>query len=363
MNTATAPTEKTRFDYPRDPGRRCDVVMKGGITSGVVYPLALCRLAEKFLLQNIGGTSAGAIAAAGAAACEYGRRNNRGEGYAALEALPDWLGEIPKGSDDSHLFGLFQPAERARGLYALLIAAISNPKQTVGFEIMMSALANWKLRAALGALPGLGLFALLFLALASRTGATAVIALVAGLLGAFAIAVIGALALLGFTLYRQAPRVLADNYFGLCRGLRASGAPSGTPEALTEWLHGFIQRASGADRVLTFGQLWHRTDGPREIDLTMITTCLTLGRPYRLPFALSDGFYFDPNELRSFFPAEVVDHLIAVAAGTSPRDGLLPLPDPAELPVVFAARLSLSFPLLLSTVPLHRWSSPVFVDT
>jgi hypothetical protein len=342
-----------RFDYPLDPGAHCDVVMKGGITSGVVYPLALCRLAEKFRLQSIGGTSAGAIAAAGAAACEYGRRTQSGDGYRALEALPAWLGQTRDGSDDSNLFNLFQPSADTRGLFALLIAAISNPKQTVAFEIAMSGLANSRLRAILGALPGVGLFALLFLALADRSGATAVIALIAGLLGAVALALIGTVASLGYTLYREAPKALADNYFGLCRGMRAPDAAAGTPEALTEWLHGFIQRASGSDTVLTFGQLWSRTNGPREIDLAMITTCLTLGRPYRLPFALSDGFYFDPSELRDLFPADVVAHLEA-AAGNNVIDGLLPLPEPAELPVVLAARLSLSFPLLLSTVPLHR---------
>jgi predicted acylesterase/phospholipase RssA len=46
----------------------CDLVMKGGITSGVVYPLAVVELARKYHFKNIGGTSAGAIAAAATAA-------------------------------------------------------------------------------------------------------------------------------------------------------------------------------------------------------------------------------------------------------------------------------------------------------
>jgi hypothetical protein len=36
--------------------------MKGGITSGVVYPLAIVEIAKAFRLRSIGGTSAGAIA-------------------------------------------------------------------------------------------------------------------------------------------------------------------------------------------------------------------------------------------------------------------------------------------------------------
>jgi hypothetical protein len=55
------------------PAAVCDVIMKGGITSGVVYPLALTELAKQFRLSQVGGTSAGAIAAAAAAAAEYGR--------------------------------------------------------------------------------------------------------------------------------------------------------------------------------------------------------------------------------------------------------------------------------------------------
>jgi predicted acylesterase/phospholipase RssA len=57
------------------PRRFCDIVMKGGITSGVVYPLAIAILAEDFIFKNVGGTSAGAIAAA-AAACR-GMRSPR----------------------------------------------------------------------------------------------------------------------------------------------------------------------------------------------------------------------------------------------------------------------------------------------
>jgi predicted acylesterase/phospholipase RssA len=51
----------------------CDIVLKGGITSGIVYPLALVRLAEQFRFSSIGGSSAGAIAAAAACAAAAAR--------------------------------------------------------------------------------------------------------------------------------------------------------------------------------------------------------------------------------------------------------------------------------------------------
>ena len=53
--------------------RSCDLVMKGGITSGVVYPKAIVQLSRTYRFRNIGGTSAGAIAAVITAAAEYGR--------------------------------------------------------------------------------------------------------------------------------------------------------------------------------------------------------------------------------------------------------------------------------------------------
>ena len=41
------------------PRAECDMVMKGGITSGVVYPKAVSHLAKRYHFRNIGGTSAG----------------------------------------------------------------------------------------------------------------------------------------------------------------------------------------------------------------------------------------------------------------------------------------------------------------
>src|SRR4051794_39422258 len=94
----------------------CDVVMKGGITSGVVYPQAVCELARTYRLRNVGGTSAGAIAAALAAAAELGR--SRG-GFAKLAELPTWIGS------GTNLQSLFQPQRSTRALFRLLLAAIS----------------------------------------------------------------------------------------------------------------------------------------------------------------------------------------------------------------------------------------------
>ncbi len=90
---ALAPDQATRCEIARPPAdvlsgrpmissnetvrkyveRSLDLTMKGGTTSGVVYPLAICELATDFRFRNVGGTSAGAIVAALTAAAELGR--------------------------------------------------------------------------------------------------------------------------------------------------------------------------------------------------------------------------------------------------------------------------------------------------
>src|SRR5512140_37748 len=97
------------------PKRFCDIVMKGGITSGVVYPLAIVELAEEFRFKNIGGTSAGAIAAALTAAAEYRRvSTGLGGGFDELRKLPDFL--AGKTDGQPNLLNLFPPTRPTRRL-------------------------------------------------------------------------------------------------------------------------------------------------------------------------------------------------------------------------------------------------------
>ena len=84
------------MDYPKNPPLECDILMKGGITSGVIYPLAVCELATQYGLRSVGGSSAGAIAAAAAAAAESNPR--RQAGFERLEKLPaDITAKLPAG--------------------------------------------------------------------------------------------------------------------------------------------------------------------------------------------------------------------------------------------------------------------------
>ena len=82
----------------------CDIIMKGGITSGVVYPSAVCELAGTYRFKSIGGTSAGAIAAALTAAAEHARAHGSDAGF-VIEVDGRMIGHIG-------LFG-FDPLARS----------------------------------------------------------------------------------------------------------------------------------------------------------------------------------------------------------------------------------------------------------
>jgi predicted acylesterase/phospholipase RssA len=130
----------------------------------------------------------------------------------------------------------------------------------------------------------------------------------------------------------------------------------------------------------------------------MITTDLTQGRPVRLPVVYdrqepkledsADFLLFDRLELRRYFPASVVDHLVKCAEpleGTiapaqvhvleselfdrdlleralrgddweedARKPRLMRAAIGPDLPIIVATRMSLSFPILISAVPLWR---------
>ncbi|MEM8783463.1 MAG: hypothetical protein AAGE65_11490 [Planctomycetota bacterium] len=295
----------------KDWEKRCtDLVMRGGVTSGIVYPPAIRRIAEEFTLIGIGGTSAGAMAAAIAAAAEFYRRKAGSiEGFEHLARLPDDL------SEDGRMVGLFRPDASTAKLHARLMRWMDR-KQS-GKEM------SWAY--FLKQVPGL---------------------------------------------WWQRKSILRNNY-GLCSGM-AVGNPAGANNILplTHWLHEQIQTAAGLDldRPLTFADL-HGARVPeplrpmmgdipdRAIDLRMVTTCLTYGRPLELPCD-TNRFAFDPDEWARLFPEEVVDYLINEARsngsfGRWQEQGKVPISLGASLPVIVATRMSLSFPLMFSMVPLY----------
>jgi hypothetical protein len=328
---------RTRETYLDPALRECDVVMKGGITSGVLYPLAVCELATRYRMRSVGGTSAGAIAAAAAAAAEVGRASDQpGSGFDGLAELPHWLGT------DDHLLGLFRPPATTRRQHALLVRMVT-PGTTVLRKVLALVGAGvgsprWWL-PVLTALPGV------FLVVALLVGDPDSPLAWAGVVVALLLAVLGlALGAVAAVLL-SAGHALEENHYGIVAG---SQAYDGT-DSLSDWLADTIDELAGRPGgLLTFGDLQKAG-----VNLEMMTTNITEGRPYRLPNDLGGRFCFDEREFRLFFPGRVVDHLIASAPGPRTATGLVPLPPADQLPVVVATRMSLSFPVLLSAVPLY----------
>jgi len=147
--TTTGPHPRD-FDYSH-PKLKCDVIMKGGITSGVVYPWAVCELAKTYNFKCVGGASAGAIAAAATVAAEYGRDKG---GFTVLADLPEWLG-APSAQGGSNLFSLFQPQDSTRPIYRSVVAGLGHSGATRliawGFAIVIRFWFSALLGALLGA--------------------------------------------------------------------------------------------------------------------------------------------------------------------------------------------------------------------
>jgi predicted acylesterase/phospholipase RssA len=367
--------------------RYCDLVLTGGVASGVVYPWAMLELARSYHFKNIGGTSVGAMAAALAAAAEYGRRNGYRNAFEPLRRTPEQLAEwLPDGR--TRLLSLFQTRPEGHRLLELFATAVRKPDEETAPGT--THVGSWlrQLRSSYcaelrrGALFGAALVGVAVAALVCTFGlhrgwpahplqGLMGLVVAGGLLALGAL--LGALLLLGRTLLREFRVGLIDNGFGLCKG--ACTDPAGDIErpGLTDWLHEGVQRSAGLrvdDAPLTFRDLWHAPLAPgsvqrgdkanRAIDLQMITTNVTHMRPYKLPLAdASSRLYFRRCELEGLFPKAVLDALEQAARrelkdSKLPRSehaDLLPLPT-ADMPIVVAARLSLSFPLLFSAVPL-----------
>lgn len=361
--TSQAPLTDSDALLRTPPEDECDVVMKGGITSGVVYPMALHALGARYRIRGIGGASAGAIGAAVGAAAEFGRSTG---GFERLRLLPGQLG-------DGRLAALFQPQPSTKKLLPLLLVATGNgpggPRKGLGKAVAMAGVLcrSFPLAGLVGAAPGAGLAAVG----AISGGWAGWLLFVAGVLTS----VIGWCLSVASRLWRNITVDVPGNLFGICRGI---GADSGNP-GFTDWLCDQIDLIAGLPvpgAPLTFGQLWtcesdaaEVSGADRQIDLRMITTSLSEGVPYEMPWD-ARRFFFDPAEWRSLFPERVVaalEQAPAVAPGRGAtseglRDeelaaarhepALRRLPDAQYLPVAVATRLSLSFPLLIAAVPL-----------
>lgn len=349
-------------DAPLDapPDRFCDIVMEGGVTSGVIYASAVAVLARHYRFRNIGGSSIGAFAAALTAAAEFRRRHGYGDGFAALARLPS---ELAKVEDKRTLLErLFVPQASTQRLFRIFLAGLerSGPL-SVCFHTVREAVRQYEKRVLITAV---------------------VFALVAapGIAGVLLAAVVGGLSALLFGISADFSKGVVPNGFGLCRGWE-EGAKSDRLD-LASFLHMSIQRVAGRradEHPLTFRELWEAPgspskvlglpvppDGERSINLQVYASNLSHGRPYRFPLESSEDtarLFFRREELERYFPLAIVQFVESFARRYAPRTEADPPKDaigreylelPLEdLPIVVAARLAMSFPVLISAIPLY----------
>ena len=393
-----------------NPSEECDLIMKGGLTSGIVYPRAVVELAKKYRFRQIGGASAGAIAATMAAAAELGRQRAIDGGtdtdapFARLNTVPTELG--------STLASLFQPSPTTAAAFDTLMIWVDT-KRTMPSKLKSTAalIARRLPRVFWGTLAALAVAAALFdIALIGIPRSThRMVLLIIALAIWVPVAMLVSLLVGAARLASQANEAIAANGFGMCNGHHRRTSTS--PIALTDWMEETLRRLAGSadESPVCFGDLWgaaatrayreafievhghgvplvthshgeerlsptiRRTlRGQRITDCLVMTTNLSHRRPYRFPFDTAE-FMWCELCLRDYFPATVVDHMKArtVAVGTinvgtseAPRSlagtctvhanaPLYYLPLAPDVPLVVAARISLSFPGLISALPFY----------
>lgn len=439
--------------------RFCDLILTGGIASGVVYPWAIVELARHYRFRSIGGNSVGAMAAALAAAAEYGRCCGNTEAFEPLRLSPLDLAEEDR-AGDTRMLRLFQPDAGVRGLFDALIIGIRHfntklpgegdankkPRGMVppalltirdvfgrywlwllwlaGMLVLLlpaialarhevvvagvlfataavfvvadylSAHSRTRWRILLGLLVFLGLAHLAavivlgwHLAMPAREPLWSWANLLPLLSVAACVLLVGlawVLLLAGWTLLvaciavgrlaRELPAFRANGY-GLCSGRAQPASPGARVEekALVEWLHEGIQRSAGRekeDRPVTFRDLWTAPRsmslpaGEPSIELQTFSTNVTLGRPVIWPLRdRNTRLFFSKEEWERIFPPTLLDALWDASAPYTQLGkgdpavhdvpcGIRELPD-GDMPIAIAARLSLSFPMLFSCVPVY----------
>ena len=297
-------------------GSACDLVMKGGITSGIVYPLAACELARQYRFRSIGGSSAGAIGAVLVAAAEHARDSG---GFRRLAEIPIKLGP--------HLGDLFTAGPSTATALAVLKGWLEpNRPSRQRITRVLRTLVTAQRRPFLVALVGVllvGIGAVLVAAGLPQDIGDWVSLAVVTLLVTLPVA-IGAAILVATVAEVQSSRAnLATQGFGICVGSDGRDAHvsgQAEPGPFTDWMTAEIDRIAGVEGPLTIGDLRGIDPDDPDIQLRVMTTNLTLGRPQTFPFK-DRTYLFDPLELAAYFPPKVIERLLRGQSPATTRDG------------------------------------------
>ncbi len=324
-------TNDFESNSPSGEKKPCDLVMKGGIASGIVYPPAILELVnDNYYFKQIGGTSAGAIAACATAAAEYGRREGNKKSFNIFSKKTEQF--LSEDNKITNLKSLFQPTKENKQLFNLTLKLLEAK--------------NKQLFLLKNIVPIISIF--------TKT--------------TFGFSNLNLHSLRENYHFKH----LQENYWGLCTGIEGVSPVKGEKrKAVTQWLHNVIQECSGLNnkKPLTFGDL-EIEDSQHKITLRMVTTNISENKPYLLPFD-NHYFIFERNEFNKLFPQELVDYMIDILEVKQKEEYeqnntfKLPkiknpegkeyhfLPVGKNMPVLVATRMSMSFPILFSMIPLY----------
>ncbi|AFZ46128.1 putative suppressor [Cyanobacterium stanieri PCC 7202] len=305
--------------------------MKGGISSGIVYPPAILELVDNnYYFKQIGGSSAGAIAACATAAAEYGRREGNDKSFDTFQDKTEKFLSEPK--TVTNLRSLFQPTKENQPLFDLIFKLLEADNKLLFLLTNILPLTSIFTRTTFG---------------------------------------FGNFKLNSLTENYHLTH-LKKNHWGLCTGMEGVSPVRGeNRKAVTQWLHDVIQKCSGLNNTkpLTFGDL-EDTPPQDKITLRMVTSNLSQNQPYILPFE-HHYFIFERNEFNQLFPQELVDYMVNDLVPKQTQEYqqnnnfALPiidnhkgkeyyfLPIGKYMPVLVATRMSMSFPILFSMIPLY----------
>ncbi|WP_298922544.1 patatin-like phospholipase family protein [uncultured Roseobacter sp.] len=349
--------------------KECDLVLKGGVTSGLAYPQAISKIGEHYRLRSIGGTSAGSMAAALAAAAEYRRQTDKNfAGYEKFKVIDAQLA--------SDMRAMLQPSEALAPLYQIGVDYLE--RDGLGDSFLERAKNLWKYYRLLkpyrqdakpaarrngGAVAGGGILASFALGGGGLAGAGLV-----GGVGLYAIQVL-------YKTLRNIQKELQAHDFGVLPGTTQGDQPKA---AIIDWLADRVDEIAGnwPDGMAPEKPLTAKDLRSHDIKLSAVTTDLSSRRPFQLPFSFSEHHYFREHEMNAVIPPRVVRWMIKIAKGKEKQitiDGrsetLYPLPDYDNFPVILTTRMSMSFPGLIQAVPLWRvdkttkkWARCLFSD-
>src|SRR4029079_13166867 len=215
-----------------------------------------------------------------------------GAGFVGLETLPEKLSAPVGPSQQSRLLSLFQPSEAARPVFRILLVAIG---ESAGWLKAMQVLG---LMLAAAPLPiAIGSLAAVFSVVVAAVGEVGIAAWVAAIVGALALLALGLLGSLAAFAWASLRALGPDSNYGICPGYVVGS----TEPALTPWLTDVLDELAGVDGTagpITFGEI-----AKQDIKLSLMTTDMTHGRPYRLPFGASDlsTFFFKKGDFDRLF--------------------------------------------------------------